>query len=434
MYLQSTIVLLIYLLSYRFNTYLPVFIFWIAVIAITCLICVQISLFNSNSNKYTILLQILIFSWIIRSLFIPNTGFFGHDPYKEMEVVYLILQNGWSFNSNAFVSYRYQYSYPILYVLIIVGSHILGLGVESIARWFPLIYSASSLLFIYLLSSYLFKSEKSALISTFGASMLYQFVMFHTLPIRESIAFVFFIAALFTYFKEQKSHMVFKILTLFFVAMIGLSHHMTSFLIIAFLMLHLIVDNICKILESKHINKLHIISDRKGFNISIYTFTLILGYWSYLRYSPLNIIAYAFEESAYTNPGHGMIVAQTLRFLVLVNGEYIFAFIFAALSIYSMILFKNIKSIYITFIIWVAIMGLMSILSLKGMVLKSESVAFASRFQSFGYISLFILSGSIIGINKQKGKILSAIKFVVISTYIVFILFSIYRIPINLYT
>lgn len=434
LYSQSIVILIICLLSQRLNIHLPVSIFWITVVAITCIICIQIAFFNLNSNKYAILLQILIFSWIIRTIFIPNTGFFGRDPYQEMEVVNAIFNQGWDLDSDVFSSYRYQYSYPILYELIIIGSQILGISVYSIARWFPLLYSTSSLLFIYLLSNNLFNSNKSSLLSLFGASMLYQYVMFHTLPIRESIAFVFFTATLYVYFKQKKTNVTFTILALLFLIVITLSHHLTSFLTLLFISLHILVNKTCKILETKVPEKLHFIPDNKGFNILAYTLVLVIGYWAYLRYSPFSILAYAFKESAYLDPGHGMIVPSALRFTILVYGEYIFAFAFASFSIFALILCKNRMSFNLTLILWAALMGMMSILSLKGMVLKSESVAFASRFQSFGYISLFILSGSIIDLKNQKGKIFNKLNATVIILYLLFILFSIYRIPVELYT
>jgi hypothetical protein len=434
LYTQFLLILILYLLSQRINSYLPTFVFWIAVVAITCIICIQIAFFDLRSNKYAILLQILVFSWSIRTIFIPNTGFFGHDPYKEMEVIKEILNNGWALDSDIFSSYKYQYSYPILYELIIMSSKILGMSVYSVARWFPSFYSTSSLLFTYLFSNHLFHSDKSSLLSVFGASMLYQYMMFHTLPIRESIAFVFFIATLYVYFKEKKSNVLFTILALLFIVMITLSHHLTSFLTLLFVFLHILVNKICKTLETKVPEKLHFMPDSKGFNILAYIFVLVIGYWTYLRYSPVSIIAYAFKESAYLDPGHGMIVPSTLKFTILVNGEYIFAFVFAFFSIYSVISCKNRMSINLTLILWAALMGMMSILSLKGMVLRSESVAFASRFQSFGYISLFVLSGSIIDLKNQKGRMFSKINATVILLYFLFILFNIYRIPVELYT
>ncbi|AKB36385.1 hypothetical protein MSSAC_1795 [Methanosarcina siciliae C2J] len=224
LYVQLTVILIIFLLSQRFNIHSPICVFWILVVAITCIICIQITSFNRNSNKYMILFQIIVFSWIMRTIFIPNTGFFGHDPYKEMEVVNVILNNGWDLDSDIFSSYRYQYSYPILYELIIMGSQVLGTSVFSVARWFPLLYNTSSLLFIYLFSNHLFNSDKSSLLSVFGASMLYQSMMFHTLPIRESIAFIFFVAFLYVYFKEKKPSVLFTILALLFIEPIPKAH------------------------------------------------------------------------------------------------------------------------------------------------------------------------------------------------------------------
>ncbi|AKB33067.1 hypothetical protein MSSIH_2377 [Methanosarcina siciliae HI350] len=434
LYVQLTVILIIFLLSQRFNIHLPICVFWVSVVAITCIICIQITSFNRNSNKYMILFQIIVFSWIIRTIFIPNTGFFGHDPYKEMEVVSVILNNGWDLDSDIFSNYKYQYSYPILYELIIMGSQVLGTSLFSVARWFPLLYNTSSLLFIYLFSNHLFNSDKSSLLSVFGASMLYQSVMFHTLPIRESIAFVFFVAFLYVYFREKKPNVLFTILALLLIVMITLSHHLTSFLIFLFVFLHILVNSVCKILETIAPRKLYFIPDSRGFNILAYILVLVIGYWIYLRYSPLNIIAYAFEESAYLDPGHGMIVPNNLKFIVLVNGEYFFAFAFAFFSIYSITLCNNRMRINLTLIFWAALMGIMSILSLKGMVLRTESVAFASRFQSFGYISLFVLSGSIIDLKNQKGRMFNEINATVILLYFLFILFSIYRIPVELYT
>lgn len=435
LYIQYILILLTYLLTQRFSYYLPEFVFWISVVIITCIIGMQIKLFDITQNKYQILIQIILFSLIIRTIFIPNTGFFGHDPYKEMEVVNAIVDSKWSLDSSVFSSYKYQYCYPILYELIILSSSLLGVSIYSISRWLPLLYSVSSLLFIYLLSNQLFNSVKSSLITVFGASMLYQCVMFHTLPIRESIAFLFFVATLYTYFKGSKlSNSILITLSILFAFSIALSHHLTSFLIVTFLFLHLVINSILKILLSVKPNISHFSPDHTTSGFFLYILVLILGYWIYLKYSPLDIIEYALQESAYKNPGHGMVLPNATRFDILVYGEYIFAFIFALLSIYSIIISNKKESICLTFLFWAAFMGILSLLALKGMVLKSESVAFASRFQSFGYISLFILSGSAIGLNRQENSIVEGIKTYIIFIYILFILFNIYRIPSNLYS
>lgn len=402
---------------------------------ICIIIGMQILFLDYGHNKYAILLQIILFSWVIRTIFIPNIGFFGQDSYREMEVVKVLIENGWSLESNVPANYQYQYSYPILYVLIIITSQITGVNIDSIARWLPLIYSTFSLLFIYLLTTHIYEhSPKSSLLTVFGASMLYQYIMFHTLPIRESISFVFFTATIYTFIKGKKSNVKLTVIALFFSLMITLSHHLTSFLIIFFWLLYVCINKLLKLLEELKFKKLYFHSDNIGYYFLSYTIVLIFGYWLSLRYSPMNIIVYAFEESAYKLPGHGMIVPNNLRYIILVNGEYIFALIFTVISIYSIMLNKKRTSFDLALFLWAVFMGMMAVLTLKGMVLRSESVAFASRFQTFGYMALFILSGYIISLKNQNDTKLGAKEIAIVSLYIIFVLFNIYRISADLYT
>jgi len=438
-----TVILSWYLINSRYQNYIPLSFFWIPVICILLVVAYQIiNLEESSSQHLLILFEILAFSLIMRTIFVPGVAFYGYDPYHEYLCAIEISRNGWILSmSNPGLSYNIHY--PILHFLAIILSEISGMTLLNVARWLPIIISIPSTLILYLLARKIFNSERVGLLTALGFSMLYQSQMFYSLYVRESIAFIMFVATIYLYYMAIHSRRVKYVPLAIISSFVSVfSHHLTPFLLVVFFALAYFSQKLVEKMQGYESSKLRKIAGLFSAE-SIYfhaTFVLflvvsLLNYWLYLRYTPFTIIATIFSEAYFISGGKTALIPASLRYWFILGGEIVFVFIFGLLSLYSIYFRRNKRtSLDLTFLAWVILMGMFSIGFVLGRIYPEGSFAVARRFQPFAYPFLFMLSGYVAHQKLKKTGLEKKLGMLLVFIFVLFSVFQLYSAPMYLYS
>ncbi len=371
------------------------------------------------------------------SILLAVPRLYGFDPFAEIRIATVILSEGWDLTGSRYEFYGVTYISPILYLFAGNGILIANLPSEWIAKWIPSIYSVGSVLFLYLLAHLLTNSRRAALLTALLFANFHMYVLFHGLFIRESLAFVFFLGAIYAYIRGHRQRdvrMVFVSLT--FALVTVLTHHMTAFLLGLFFAvagIHQIIQNrlIQRATSGRSIPRNpHLPLGVLSFGILVLVSTL--GYWSFLRFTPIEILAEVFRDASRFQPAF-FHAPDTLRIYILLYGEVAFAALFGTLALAAVFLGPYRKARWpLSFLVWGGLMGILSIALLQRLITwQSLATTFmASRFETFGYPFLFILGfGYLIFVGRKRPHIRKASFAVVLA----FLVFGAYHIPPSLF-
>ena len=206
---------------------------WFSVIAIILIILLQIFL---NHNIYIILVEIITLSFLLHILFIPIIGLEGSDAQYDFHLTKLIAMNGWSLKLNSSLA-----PWPAIHLFMNISSEITGFSLLEASRYFPSAISVIVLFFMFCLSKHIYKQNNVALIYTLLFSFIFQFIYFHSHPIRESFAFVILFAALYSYIRaNEQNNFGMSVLAVFFGLFLLISHHFTLAMYIFFLIIFIL--------------------------------------------------------------------------------------------------------------------------------------------------------------------------------------------------
>lgn len=371
------------------------------------------------------------------SIFLAVPRLYGFDPFAEIRIATVILSEGWDLTSLRYEFYGVTYISPILYLFAGSGILIADLPSEWIAKWIPSLYSVGSVLFLYLLGHLLTNSRRAALLTALVFANFHMYVLFHGLFIRESLAFVFFLGTIYAYIRAHRQRdirMAFVSLT--FALVTVLTHHMTAFL----LGLFFAVAGVHQIIQARLIGRKasgrsdprspHLALGVLSFGVLVIVSTL--GYWSFLRFTPIQILAEAFRDASRFQPAF-FHAPNTLRTYILLYGEVVFAALFGTLALAGVFLGPYRKARWPrSFLVWGALMGVVSIALLERLITWQNlaTTFMASRFETFGYPFLFILGfGYLISVGRKRRHI-RKVSFAVI---LAFLVFGAYHVPPNLF-
>jgi len=455
-----------FILGSKEGFFLPEYVFWILFVPLVSIITYQILTldFNSSKNKYALLIiiEILLLSFLIRLIFYsPSENvLFGYDGYNELFSMLQIKDNNW----NPFLVEGYPSAYPLFYIYASIWSQITLLNLSNTVKMIPYALYFLAPIMVYLIGKLRY-STRTGLLALFGISLLYMSVLFHSIFHREVLAFPLMLIVLYLYFKLLKSkdmHITFSILIISLSGVVVLIHHLTSFIMLVFFVIMFIVE-----LFTSHVRKHQKLADfikmeRTSLTLVLLLFTLIFGYWVYLQYTPLKLIAQILEESHITESGRSIVTYGLLRLKLIFWGEIIFAGIFtvlSALGLISLFLLKKIKSNDIAIFIFSIFMGVLMFVTVSGRLIPSEALGLGSRFEVFVYIGLILLSGCFSSFLIKYGSnnlldafrnfstrltsflmklrvntFLGVLKKAIPIIFILFILLNMYRIPPYLYS
>ena len=191
-------ILSIYIMGFRINFYLPVWVFWLCILGIFPLITFQIIKIQYFLSKQYILIiiQILLTATLIRLLFIsPENVLIGYDSYNELISLSQFDNLGY-WNADAIKGSTANY--PIIYVFGMLISKLLNISLIATVKWFPLSIFYIGSLVMYLIGNLKY-SKKAGLLAMLGFSFIYISLFFHSAFQRETIAVIIMLLSFYTY-------------------------------------------------------------------------------------------------------------------------------------------------------------------------------------------------------------------------------------------
>jgi hypothetical protein len=380
----------------RSGFFLPVFVFWLSlVIVITSVIWGTLSLYPQKRYLVWDFFIFVLTVWLLKTLFIPiGVPFFGSDAYVEVAATMEIDELGWfnlsPWNEGSSV-WPSSTNYPLLSAVSLALANLAGIPLAGWARWGLSALSLVSIVLVYAIGYEMFHSQRIALLGSIGFGLTYMYLMFHSLYLRETIAFCFFLATVFSVIKVRASKE--NLITLFYrttalICCLGVifSHHLTAFLLLMFLLLLSLTDysnktlTIGENLPNTNKNQIHS-------SIWLFLFVALISYWIYLKQSPL-LIAHSLLEDAFSGVrASSFSLPSTSRYTFLLPAQIFITLCIVLLALYKFFTTrKSQDSIYITAIIWGAITGCLCLIILN--LGFPGATTLASRFELFGYTFL----------------------------------------------
>ena len=248
-FFAATVLLIGYLLSIRWNIYLPVPLFWLAIVLMIGTIVYQCFRFKLSSGYAGVVLAEIAVACVALHLIyqVPYYGLRGFDVYIDMASAQGILPSGFVMGDQEHINTTG--AWPMVHILGAELSLITGIELFAVVKWFPAFMGAGLVLLLFLLVRNAFKNEKAALFSTLLFSCLHQYILFGSLFIRETIAVLLMICCLYLYFSARSSPHPAACYALSVMCLAGttFAHHFTSFMLALFLLVHFFVAHIASI-------------------------------------------------------------------------------------------------------------------------------------------------------------------------------------------
>jgi hypothetical protein len=432
-FFAATALLVLYLLSIRWHIYLSVATFWVAVsLMLGSIVYQSLKIELSPSYAKAVLLEIAVTCFVFHPIYqIPYYGLRGYDAYIDMASAKGILSSGFVMGDPQYIN---ETSYfPMIHVFGAILSMITGIDLFSVAKWFPSLLDATLIPLLYLLIRSIFKEEKIALLSALLFACLQHHILFSSLFVRETFALILAVCCVYLYFSAKHSPHPATNYALSTACLIGtvFAHHLTSFMLMIFLLIHLLVT---KASEVPSLRRAYFGDNIKGEKVAttflLVAFVALLTYWIYVVMSPLYTLA-AFVRDVFTPSlwgvrtyaeAAGISVASipTIRGHIIFYGFYFFHLIFGLILLYRLLhRAQNRRVETYSYTLFLFFSGLVGFLSLYIIA----PAAFPDRFLMFGW--LFGFAPLVVAILKGKHKWLRRVGVFLL---IAFMLFNIYMI------
>lgn len=411
-FFAATALLILYLLSIRWHIYLPVTLFWVAVSSMLGIIIYQ-SLKIELSSSYTkvVLLEIVVTGVVLHLIYqIPYYGLRGWDIYRDMASVKAILSSGLVRGAPQYVT---EYSYfPAIHIFGAVLSLITHIDLFSVVKWFPSLLDLALVPLLYLLVRSIFNEEKIALLSALLFACLQQYILTSSLFIRQTYALVLAICCIYLYLSAKNSPHSTTNLVLSIICFIGtvFAHHLTSFMLLVFLLIHLLVTKASKVtfLQRTYFRD-NITGAKVSITFSLIAFTALFAYWMYVVSFPLQTLSRLLLEvftpgkwgtNTYAEVADiSAATIQTVRGYIMFYGFYFFTAIFGIILLYRLFpRAKNRRIEVYSFTLFLFLCGVVGFLSLYIIA----AAAYPHRFLLFGW--LFGFTPLVVAILKSKIK------------------------------
>ena len=354
-FFASTTLLVIYLLSMRWQVYLPILLFWLVIALNLVTIVYQIFRIKlSPSFVAIVLLEIAITSYFFHMIFqIPSYGLFGSDSYVDLASTKDIIVSGHLMGAPQY--FTEASSFPIIHLFGASLAMITGIDLFSVAKWFPSLFDAILVPLYYLFIRSVFKEKRIALISSLLFVCLQNHIAFSSLFIRQTYGLILAVLCVYFYFSANHSptpktngalSITCLILTVF-------THHLTGFMLSIFLLVHLLVT---RAFDYPFFRKVYSKNNIKGEKITKYflllTFVTLFTYWLFavvqspLYTTPINALA-SLAKNIFTIESWGANTyavsagitgaqIQSIRGYFIFYGFYLFNAIFILMLLYGL--------------------------------------------------------------------------------------------------
>jgi len=434
-FFAATALLVLYLLSVRWQIYLPITLFWVAVTLMVGTITYQ-SLKTELSPSYAkvVLLEIAVTCFVFHLIYqIPYYGLPGYDPYVDLASAKGILSSGFILRDLNYINLTSYF--PMIHIFGVISSMISGIDLFSVAKWLPSLLDVALIPLLYLLVRSVFKEERVALISALLFACLKNHIEFSSGFIRETIALVLAVCCVYLYFSAKHSPYPHANYALSIMCLIGtvFAHHLTSFMLLIFLSTHFLLT---KVAEVPYFRRAYfgnnITGEKVTFAFLSIAFATTLAYWTYVIMYPLYTLV-TFVRSVFTlgqwgvrsyakEAGISAASIQTIRGYTIFYGFYFFNLIFGLILLYELLPRARAKKPRVetySFTLFFFLCGLVGFLSLY----LVAAPVFPDRFLAYGW--LFGFMPLVIAILKGKHN---WVKRVGVFLLIASMLFNIYMI------
>ena len=435
--LLGLILLSVYLLLVRAAVYLPLAVFWLAIFLVILALSYGSLLDDSGKSAWWVLAILFISVWWLKSILVPTTApFFGSDAYYEIAATSEIDRLGWFALfpwSKGTSEWANATNYPLLSFVSLYFSSVSGLPLITWGRWGVLVLSLISLCLVYLISLEIFLKRKTALLGAIGFGTTYMYLMFHSVYVRESLAFIFFLGAIYSILRSQRSRephkFYYRIAALVFSAATVFSHHLTSFLLFLFLFIWIVIQRVypsfVKIIDRSQPARI------RPFSSVVWLFLMVamLAHWLYLKQSPLGII-HSLIQDAVSGPGAvSFSLPDTGRYTLLLILQVLTTLAFAILALLGAYLRPLKNPIHMTAIVWGGLLGAASLYLIFAGIQGTSSLS--SRFELFAYAFLIPAAAhAIVSIYKKHRTIALSL----CALFVFYGLNSVYRLPTYAYS
>jgi hypothetical protein len=386
-----------------------------------------------------ILFEIIIVFFLLHLLYQINYyGLAESDSYRDYDFLKIIINTG----HIIYEPINFDISgWPLIHLFTSITSIITKIEPLVIAKYLPSFIESIIAIPIYLLVSTISKNKKAALLSCLLLSSIPQFMSFESLFVRESYALFFFIFFFYIiYIAKQRNDKYLLSLSIFLIPVIVLSHHFTSFMLIIFLFIFIIVSKIIPYLfRKKWIPFLFNTDEHPNFvkiNIDFIFITLLIASLAYWLYFTPHIIRNFFQiyyeatgTKEFITYGQRIGIGQTivtLRGYIEYYGFFFFHLILSLILLIAILLKKQkniIENISFTsYLYFCLFLGSLSLFVMG-------SLLFPDRFLSFGWL-LGVIPLSILFFNLKNTNVKKILAVVIIS----FLIFNIYNIDPKYYT
>ena len=437
-FFAGSVLLLGYLLSIRYYFPLPVFIFWIAIGTMISTIfyqCLRIKL--SPSWVKVILFEIVTASVLFHLIYqIPYYALRGWDAYMDMASAQGILNSNFILGDPEYVD---DTSYwPMIHLLGVQSSLITNIELFDIVKWLPSFLSIAMVPLLYLLMKRVFKYQRVALLSVFLFVVLQHHILFGSLFVRETIALALAACCLYLYFSAEQSTQprTYRALSFMCLMLVAVAHHLTSFMVLAFLLIHFIVTKVSegafKIPTMKRIYSRNGLAGQNMIGIFLLvSFVSFFGYCAYVAIQPLATLTTFGEdltaveqwgENTYAqSAGISAAAIQTIRGYIIFWGFYSLHLLLGLILVFMLLPIiarpRRLETYSFTFFLFFC--GLVGLISM----FLVEGALFPDRYLMFGW--MFACAPLVLAILKMRPRL---IRPAGTSLLIVFMLFNIYMI------
>lgn len=435
--ISSGYILLVYLFAVRLGIYWPAVIFWGALFLILSISVYEVIATSRVSALYWVFPLIILTVWSLKTLFVPvGVPFFGSDPYVERAATLEIAQAGWLELSpwkEGLSRLPNSTNYPLLSILDISLSKPVGLSGTTWERWAMPAISLISLLFVHGISLELYRSKRAALLGVLGFGFTYMYLMFHSLYLRETLAFLFFLGVIYTFIKgrsavDQRAKILYRLSSMAFTIGIVLSHHFSSLMLLVFGAVLAGVYGVRNWLAAR--KWIEPGADRRDLaTLWLFLLVTLFAYWTYLRYSPLIIVRNLVEDATSGVQLTSFSLPATSRYYIVFFNQMTTTLAFGLLAVIGLFRKENRNILHLTAVIWGGLAGAASFLF--AVAARPGTSSLSSRFELFGYVFLIpAASCTVIWIFHKR-------RWLGIALGLIFVLYglnNVYRFPSYLYT
>jgi len=433
--LAATTLLILYLFSIRYHISLPVATFWVAVGLMLGIVVYQ-STQSKLSSHYAkvILCEIAVTCLVFHLIYqIPYYGLHGADAYRIMAPTKAILLTGFIGGDPAYMGTASYF--PIISILGAQLSLITNIDLFSVVKWFPSLMDVALILLLYLLVRSIFKQEKIALLSALLFACLQNHMLLGSLFTCQNVALILMVCCIYLYFSARASahQATYRALSVMCLLAVVLAHHLTSFMLLMFLLIHFLV---AKASETPFLRRTYFADNVAGEKIASsflsLAFVAPFAYWMYVQMSPFYTLvsftrelfipsqtgAATYSEIAYI----GTASIETIRGHIVFYGFYSFLVIFGIILLYGLLSrHRNDRIEASSFTLFLFLCGIGGLIMLY--VVPLGVGPFPHRFLTFGWLFGFAPLAAII--LKERHKWLRRVGIFLL---IAFMLFNIYQI------